>query len=380
MRNAPALRTRPKQTAALIDHWYVRLPDGQVIRAKTTKAVRHHIRHGRIPKNALVRRSTFDDWATLDWTPEFADLTRPHSSVDLPANNYKKAAKPLSQEFRVLGVRGLVEELLKALESTLHRGKLALAATAGVVFGLSWAVYQTVFPALDESWQWYGLGALSVVLLVVTCLANAVISQMTFVELSRLRPARSNEVRTGLIGNTFNLMLALLLFGGVWAGLLIVVRTLPQWLVPAEGPVLADPLLVPLLAGRLVLEVFLWPVLALTFLFAPILIVEECGVLGAFREWWRLLRVHLRRILLYEALALSLGLLLSAPFFLPVALTASFNGLESGPFAWVTQATLSVLAGLSLTPLLAYVFVANVYIYINLRYEFFQSATLKNKP
>ncbi|MCI0642960.1 MAG: hypothetical protein L0Y72_05470 [Gemmataceae bacterium] len=380
MRNAPALRTRPKQTAALNDHWYVRLPDGQVIRAKSTKAVRHHIRHGRIPKNALVRRSTFEDWATLDWSPEFADLTKAHSSVDVPATNHKKTAKALGQEFRVLGVRGLVEELLKALESTLHRGKLAIAATAGLVIGLGWAVYQTVFPALEQSWQWYGLGALSVLLLVVACLANAVIGQMTFVELSRLRPARANEVRTGLFGKTLNLMMTLLLFGGIWAGLLIVVRTVPQWLAPAEGPVLAEPLLVPLLAGRLVLEVFLWPVLALTFLFAPILIVEECGFLSAFRDWWRLLRTHLRRILLYEALALALGLLLCAPFLVPVALTASFNGLESGPFAWVNQATLSVLAGLSLTPLLAYVFVANVYIYINLRYEFFQSATAKNKP
>src|SRR5262249_14086652 len=60
--------------AARRDVWYVRLPDGQELRAKTTKAVVHHIETGVIPKNSLVRRSHTDEWTVLEWTVEFADI------------------------------------------------------------------------------------------------------------------------------------------------------------------------------------------------------------------------------------------------------------------------------------------------------------------
>src|SRR6516225_7107435 len=56
------------------DAWFVRLPDGRVVRAKSTGSVRHHIETGRIPVDSWVRHSPEEDWTTLEWTAEFSDL------------------------------------------------------------------------------------------------------------------------------------------------------------------------------------------------------------------------------------------------------------------------------------------------------------------
>src|SRR5438552_1186426 len=74
-------RPRPRPSLSRIramtkptDVWYVRLPGGKVVRARTTKALRHHIRSGRVSVQARVRRTPSEDWTALEWAPEFADL------------------------------------------------------------------------------------------------------------------------------------------------------------------------------------------------------------------------------------------------------------------------------------------------------------------
>jgi hypothetical protein len=44
------------------DVWFIRLPDGRVVRAKSTAAVRHHVETGRVPTDIWVRRRGEDDW------------------------------------------------------------------------------------------------------------------------------------------------------------------------------------------------------------------------------------------------------------------------------------------------------------------------------
>ncbi len=74
---------------------------------------------------------------------------------------------------------------------------------------------------------------------------------------------------------------------------------------------------------------------------------------------------------LYEALALGLGLaatlLLALPWLALFALQAGGRSRNWLPAA--IAFTRWVLAGLALAPLLCYLMVANVFIYINLRYE-----------
>ena len=57
------------------DHWYVRFPDGRVVRAANTTVVRQQVTLGKIPPNSSVRRSPEDEWTALEWTREFADLS-----------------------------------------------------------------------------------------------------------------------------------------------------------------------------------------------------------------------------------------------------------------------------------------------------------------
>src|SRR5262249_2934559 len=95
---------------------------------------------------------------------------------------------------------------------------------------------------------------------------------------------------------------------------------------------------------------------------------EECSPLAALRQWCQLVRYHLGRLFLYEGLALALGLAATLPFAIPALLT-----LYRGPLAppsVAADAARALLFGLAATPLIAYLAVANVFIYVNLRYEY----------
>jgi hypothetical protein len=146
-------------------------------------------------------------------------------------------------------------------------------------------------------------------------------------------------------------------------------RTLPGWIAEESGD--SGPHLLAGLAGALalLLEVLLWPVLGLALLLPPVMIVEECGLLSALGRWANLVRRRLGRVVLYEALAASLGVVATLPFLVPIAIAGIFSAME-GSLDWVRWLTLSLLAGPALSPLFAFLTVANVYIYINLQYEF----------
>src|SRR5438874_1789473 len=56
------------------DYWYVRFPDGRMVRASSTASVRRRLRSGRIPRGSRVRRSPDQEWLALGQAAEFADL------------------------------------------------------------------------------------------------------------------------------------------------------------------------------------------------------------------------------------------------------------------------------------------------------------------
>jgi hypothetical protein len=68
---------------------------------------------------------------------------------------------------------------------------------------------------------------------------------------------------------------------------------------------------------------------------------------------------------------------LTLPFIAPLVVAAWQNGVETGLPLLVRTHLLQFLAGLALTPLLSYFIVANVHIYLNVQYEFFQSQRKK---
>jgi hypothetical protein len=364
------------------DFWYVRLPDGRVVRAKSTASVRHHLETGRLPADCWVRRSAEEDWITLDWAVEFADLAsqkrkRPESEGSqrrteaIPAAARELSARANLHELRTVGVPGMVEELLTALDSTLSRRKLLLASLLALLGGgVLVALGLLEAENLEQPWLWLWRGAAILILMVLTSIVSTLLTQLTFVELSRLRPARWHEVTASLGGFTCRLLCTFLLVGGVAALITAGLHRLPKWILEQEltGPVSSEMLAGVASAVSLFLEVLLWPVLGLGLLLGPILVVEECGVASAVGQWYRLIRRHLSRVFLYEALAAALGLVMSIPFLLPVLL-AGWLSLREYSLVVITESTLYILAGLAFTPLIAYLIVANVFIYLNLRYE-----------
>lgn len=367
------------------DVWFIRFPDGRVVRAKSTTSVRHHVELGRVPLESWVRRRGEDDWNSLEWTVEFADLVVARrkqlidavkaaaSPVEVDVTDKQKA--PLSRnqhELHTVGVRGLVEELLAALDSTLHPRKLAIAALtcllgAALVAARLHELFDGESPWAD--WPPVGLGVLA-----IFGMGAGLLTRITFVELSRLRQARSKEILSSLGGFCPRIMGCHVLVGGTVVLAVAGLRSLPGWVQAQE---ISDMSASGILSGiavvvSLILQAGLWALLGLSLLLAPVVVVEEVAMHQAITQWWALVRQNLGRVILYESLAIALGSVMTLPFLMPVML-ASVNGFDFAT-PGVAGTTRALLVGCALTPLVAYTVVANVFIYLNLRYEFSTSA------
>src|SRR5919201_834399 len=99
------------------DPWYVRLPDGRTIKAKSTTSVRHHIEAGHIPLNSMVRRDSTEEWVSLVWVAEFADLGARGGGAGNPptpspagssTSRSGVAARLDPMRLQTVGIRGLI--------------------------------------------------------------------------------------------------------------------------------------------------------------------------------------------------------------------------------------------------------------------------------
>ena len=369
------------------DPWYVRFPDGRVIRAANTAILRRNLDLGRIPPASTVRRSPDEEWVKLEWVEEFTDILKKAAPVvngsPKPTVRKKKkkrravaagvptrsGARLDPRRFNLVGSRGILREMLAALDSTLLPQKLIALVYAGFVLAILAALSRLPWPDLGM-YQVAITWVLAFAGLVTVMALSGVLTRMTYVELSELRPALLSEGLTGLTRRTVRLLLTLLVALGGVVLLLVGLRWATAWLLaPYDMP---WPLLRELTANiftmaSLVLEFALWPLFVLAFLLAPVLIVEECSLFQAARKWRGLLRQHFRAVLAYEVIAVVVAGALALPFALPLLLS---NGLPLDDrlllAASVTRAAL--WGGLLALPA-AYFIVANVFIYLNVRYE-----------
>ncbi|HEV3263195.1 MAG TPA: hypothetical protein VG013_40545 [Gemmataceae bacterium] len=367
------------------DAWYVLLPDGNVVRAASTLAVRNHVGSGRIPRTSRIRRTPDEEWVGLEWTEEFADLVK-HDSRAAPAvAKAEEAATGWSpsppagvasrldpMRLETVGVRALLDELLAAMDSTLVRGKLLIAAVAGVVSAVILAFAASASTPLEPTLSLMIWSAAVVAIVVIAAFSNTLLMQMSYVELARLRPARWAEARAGLLPFALRLILCYLVTGGIpllaigvlrWLPVWVSGPGVPDWLVGARGPVMEG-----VVVAGLVLELVLWPMLCCTLLLGPLIVVEESSVFKALAEWWRLLRRQFGRVFLYEMLAVALAVAAALPFCVPLGLAAAGRVGSAGPTSAVGLG-LFVLGGLAAAPFIAYLAVANVFIFLNLHYE-----------
>jgi hypothetical protein len=365
-----ALNTSMSQAS---DVWYLRLPDGRVLRANSTAAVRHHLERGDVPLTIRVRRSPLERWALLEDVQEFSDLAtfaltgsrRPNGQRPTGRNGPGSSPRNGGLALHPVGVRGLVIELTTALDSSLTRGKLLTAAVAGLSAGSVVALTRFLPGVVALPWPLLLLWAFGLLLLGVVACCTVLVSGLTYVELAHLRPARWAEARSGMLGKIVRLVLAYLIIVGGVLLLIAGLRDLPGWAAEQNVPTWAAVVLTMIL---LVLEVLLWPVLGFALLLGPIVVVEGCSAAAALRQWATLLREHLPRAFLSEALAGMLALVVALPLLVPVEL-AAWSAPQIGYPASAADMTLWVLRGLALTPALAYLMVVNVHIYLGLRYE-----------
>ena len=119
------------------------------------------------------------------------------------------------------------------------------------------------------------------------CLATALITQLTFIELSRLRSAQgTREIRAGLARHTVQLWLAHLLVFGFLVVILLTLEKLPPWLVSSDGLGWREAFVAPLIVLRQIATVAFWPLWSLLLLLGPIAVIEECSFLDAIQQWW----------------------------------------------------------------------------------------------
>jgi hypothetical protein len=370
----------------IVDIWYVRLPDGREVTARSTRAVEQHIRNGSIPRESRVRRSNDREWSKLERTEEFISVVndkahapaeepkRPGSSPDLvvPAG---LAARLDPMRLRTLGVRGLWEDLIGALDSTFTRKKLGLTLLASMMAGLVVALVFSLFTRVlggGASAVWsVAVGAMAVAAIPMFAFLNGLLARMVHVELSYMRPSKWREIRQGF--GMLGLRLTGAYFFILGGALLLIqaVRWAPGSLAELANQQGASAGWVEVIASAcsaigIVAEVSLWFIAGLSWLLPPVMVVEDLGIFQCLRSWFRLLKQNLSRIILGQALSLATGVVVSLPFAVPVWLTLANHPI---PGNVPMDAVRGLVIGATIAPLLAFVAIANVFIYLDVKYE-----------
>jgi hypothetical protein len=369
------------------DPWYLRLPDGRVVKAKSTSSVRHHVEAGNIPLNSMARRESHEEWVSLAWIAEFADLgggtrrpTTPATEDPEPLQSSGNgsaielktgiSARLDPMRLQTVGIRGLVDELISAFDSAIGVGKgtFACAVLAFAAFGLGLLLQATLAYYPEAVW----LAQLTAVLVggLVMAVIVAILTRQTHLELSTMRPVRFAEARKGCGPLVFRVFLGYAATIGACFGVMVLLQHLIDWSATAGGlsGQVAEVVQASIWGASAVIGFVLGIFVLLSFLVPPILIVEECSVGDALREWRALLREHRIRALVYEGLALALALVAALPLAVPVFLTLQF--LPVATHNWLCRVILHVLGAIVAGPALTFLAVANLFIYLNLRYEY----------
>jgi hypothetical protein len=347
------------------DLWYIRLPDGRVLRSTDVSRIRRQIAAGRLPPGTHVRRPE-GDWRDIERVEELADA-RP-ASLNGSQQPATIASRLDPARLHLAGVRGVLEELLGALDSTAVPNKLWAAALAGVLLGGLAALSQ--LPLFTFTLWLPGPGwLLALAALVVWSWLVVVLSKMTFTEVSRLRPARWRDGLEGSISATLHLSIVQGILIALLGGAIIALRALPGWLLtlgPSDNLALQAGAQTAAVVG-MGLELLIWPLFALLLPMGALIAVESGSFLSALGQWLALVWKKGRRLLLAEGLAVGLCGVIAVPLALVgAAVLTRFDGTE---FSLAVSIARSVLLGLLASGVLAYLVVANVFIYLNLRYE-----------
>jgi len=374
------MRRRVRPMKERPDAWYIRLPDGRIVKAKSTLSVQHHIESGNIPLNSLARRASEEEWVTVSWVKEISvkkterepEATAFGSASDLDVKS-EISTRLDPMRLQTVGIRGLVDELIAAFESLIVGGKLLFAC---VISMLAAAALFLVVRSLFSIWPegiWLARTVSGSLALLGLAFITTRLTRQTHLELSRMKPVSAAEASRGLGPYVLRVFLGYVATLGAGVGLILLFQHVPGWLFKAAigwNVTLIEILMTTTWVISLIFSVGFCLVMILSSLVPAILIVEECSVGDALREWRALLNDNRVRVLVYEGLALALSIVAALPLALPVELAMHYG--TSAPFGvinWFTLAIPFVLQALAIAPALGFLAIANLFIYLNLRYE-----------
>ena len=246
---------------------------------------------------------------------------------------------------QTVGIRGLVDELIAALDSTLSRSSSSPRPSPGSssTWGSSsrrgfWTGWSSRNRGCRSPWGRFAILVLSVL--------NAVLARLTHQELSTLRPARLRQA-VGVAGAAAPAFLANAIIAGAALGFLFLMTRVPGWAesaspTPAWGNDPRGPVH-PILVVVMLLSVVAWLLVGMCWLLTPAIVVEEEGSwLAGIREWRHLVQEHFSRIIFYEGLTVLLGIAISLPLVLAVSLALRAHlkccpsPVPTGGTSWVT--------------------------------------------
>ncbi|MCE9534287.1 MAG: hypothetical protein K8T89_24675 [Planctomycetes bacterium] len=370
------------------ERWYIRLPDGRVVKAKSTTSVRHHVTSGNIPLNSMARRQTEDEWVSLVWIAEFNDLGSERSefskdNAQAPAINGSSADIKLKtgissrldpMKLQTVGIRGLVDELIAACDSTINNGKLIYACAASVLGVLAAFLVMRLVLLSGPHGPWLAHLLSGTIGLLALSVLSTLLTRQTHLEISRMRQISLSEAAQGIGPLTLRVFLGFVATIGLAICLLILIQHLPEWISNTTTGIssgIAEVLNTLIWGFGLMFAFGLFVLMLLSLLIPAILVVEECSVGDALREWRALLREHRVRVLVYEGMALAVAVATVFPLALSVQLALRFGPELFGlTHNWIVMVIPLLLQALSIGPGVAFLAVANLFIYLNLRYDY----------
>lgn len=368
--------------------WYVRLPDGRIVTAKSTASVRHHVESGNIPLNSMARRGAEDEWTSLAWIAEFSDLVggsrnglaAEKEAVLTPSKNGSQSEIHLKSgissrldplRLQTVGIRGLVDELIAAFDSTVSTGKLTVACITCTLGAVAVYVIMRLSMVAYAEGVWLAQVLGGVMGLAWLACATALLTRQTHLELSSMRPVFPSEANKNAGPFIFRVFLGYVATIGLAVGTIVLIQHVPGWVgkwTHGMNANAAEAIATAVMIVGFLAAVGVFALILMSFLLPPVLVVEECSLGNAIREWRSILREHRLRVMIYEGMAIALAAVAAIPVALPVFLAQQY-GPGIPPNA-VGLALPFALWGLALAPAIAFLAVANLFIYLNLRYEY----------
>jgi hypothetical protein len=359
------------------DPWYVRLPDGRVVKAKSTAAVRHHVEAGHFPLTSRVRREKNGEWVSLGWNAEFADLVQKDgktaAEVSPPKPTPSKAdflldAKPSEAlELETLGIRGMVEDLYASCDHAIRKDKILLG---GLFMGLALVVKFAIEMYLPQYISnkfllqvlaHFSMGAILIV--------GAVwLARQTHWELSRSQQVPLAEGIRGSLGPIFISIICIGFVVFLLEGFSRLLHFIPTLIFTDNA---ASPIRDLMHFGLVLAAMPIFLVGMAAMLLVPIPAIEEYSLFGSLKCWRKLYRGHFGQILFFQSFAVVLGIIASLPLLLAyyAAYDLAMADMTAPPSLLFPMLN-TLLSGLILGPLFAFVVVANVILYLKLRYSF----------